>query len=318
MAFAKYRHALPQMSNQRMLTDDGVETPLIFHDRLELPLFSAFALLRTEVGRRALWRYYESYIQIAREQNAGLVLDSATWRASEAWGDQLDYDAAELAEANRSAVAMLFDLREHFEGPAPFVISGNIGPIGDGYAASAVRTLSEAEAFHATQVATFAATGVDMISAVTMTHAGEAICIARACARHRMPLALSFASDTDGRLPNGQPLGDAIRAVDADSSGGPSYYMLNCAHPDQLRAILEGGGDWTHRIRGLCANASRKSHAELDEADKRDRGDSVELARDYAQLLQLLPNLRVFGGRSETDQPLSREIGHACLPAYAA
>ncbi|MBW4709020.1 homocysteine S-methyltransferase family protein [Roseobacter sp. YSTF-M11] len=318
MTQPKYRNRLPQLGTTHLLTDGGIETTLIFHEGLDLPLFAAFTLLSSEQGQDALRRYYESYIQVAHAQSAGLILDSATWRASRVWGAQLGYDARALADANRAAVAMLFDLRSRYEGAAPFVVSGNVGPRSDGYIADELLTPSAADAYHAEQIATLATAGVDMISAITMTHAGEAAGIARACRRLGMPLALAFTVETDGRLPSGQTLGDAIREVDADPSGGPSYYMINCAHPDHFRSALQTREDWPLRIGGLRANASRKSHAELDEAETLDVGDPRALGRDYASLLPLLPNLRVFGGCCGTDHRHIHEIGHACLPARAA
>lgn len=133
MTTSKYRCHLPQLGETRLLTDGGIETTLIFHDGLDLPLFAAFALLESDEGRRALRRYYERYAGVARDQGTGFILDSATWRASRDWGDRLGYSAERLAEANHQAVAMLFELRDAFEASEPFVISGNIGPRGDGY-----------------------------------------------------------------------------------------------------------------------------------------------------------------------------------------
>jgi homocysteine S-methyltransferase len=312
MTARKYRDALPQLGDTRLLTDGGLETTLLFHDRIELPLFAAFHALTTDAGRRVLRRYYERYARIARAQGTGFILDSATWRASRDWGERLGYSDAALAGANHDAVRMLFDLRAEFEGAEPFVISGNMGPRGDGYAPESTMTPAEAEDYHAAQVATLEGAGVDMISAITMTHAGEAAGIAGACARRGVPLALSFTVETDGALPSGQALKDAIREVDADAQAHPAYYMINCAHPDHFRPVLEPGADWTQRIRGLRANASRMSHAELDRAAELDDGDPEELGRDYADLLPLLPNLRVFGGCCGTDHRHVDAIGWAC------
>ena len=318
MTLKKYRNALPQLRDARLLTDGGLETTLIFQDGIDLPLFAAFHALRSIEGRRALRRYYVCYARMARAQKTGLILDSPTWRASRDWGDQLDYSAADVAAANREAVAMLFEVREDYQADHPFIISGNIGPRGDGYSADTMMTATEAEEYHATQIATLDEAGVDMISAITMTHAGEAAGIAQACAKRAVPLALSFTVETDGHLPSGQPLGDAIAEVDADPARRPSYYMINCAHPDHFRSILDTGADWTQRIRGLRANASRLSHAELDEAEHLDDGNPTELGQDYANLLTLLPNLRVFGGCCGTDHRHVRSIGEACLQAKAA
>ncbi|MEM9637872.1 MAG: homocysteine S-methyltransferase family protein [Pseudomonadota bacterium] len=309
----KYRNALPQLSNTRLLTDGGIETCLIFHDGLDLPYFAAFTLLETQDGREALRRYYENYIRVAHEQGAGFILDSATWRASADWGQHLGYSTEQLAEANRQSIELLHGLRMEHEKDAPFVISGNIGPRGDGYVADQIMTVAEAAAYHAGQIAVFEKAGVDMISAITMTHAEEAAGIAQACAKWKLPLALAFTLETDGRLPSGQELGEAIAEVDGDGSSAPAYYMINCAHPDHFRAVLAGGTDWVHRIRGLCANASRMSHAELDAAETLDDGDPVELGQDYAGLLPLLPNLRVFGGCCGTDHRHIREIGRSCI-----
>ncbi|WP_298920960.1 homocysteine S-methyltransferase family protein [uncultured Roseobacter sp.] len=318
MTTKKYRAALPQLGDTRLLTDGGLETTLIFHDGIDLPLFASFHVFRSVEEQRALWRYYERYARIALAQKTGFILDSATWRASRDWGDQLGYSARDLAAANHKAVAMLFDLRREFEADQPFVISGNMGPRGDGYAPEMMMTAAESENYHARQVAALDEAGVDMISAITMTHAGEAAGIARACAKCDVPLALSFTVETDGHLPSGQPLGDAIREVDADAAHRPSYYMINCAHPDHFRDILDKGEDWTLRIRGIRANASRMSHAELDEADVLDDGNPAELGQDYANLLRVLPNLRVFGGCCGTDHRHVHSIGEACIHAPAA
>lgn len=315
MTRCKYRNTLPQMGDTLLLTDGGLETTLIFHDGIDLPHFAAFHALYSDEGRAAIRHYYERYSKIATAQGSGFILDSATWRASSDWGGLLGYSAEALAEANRDAIALLFEVRRAFEGEAPFVISGNVGPRGDGYTPTCAMTVREAEDYHSTQVATLDGSGVDLITAVTMTHFGEAQGIARACARREVPLALSFTVETDGVLPSGQSLREAIRALDAEAWSRPAYYMINCAHPDHFRLVLETGADWTGRIRGIRANASRLSHAELDEAEVLDDGNPRELGQDYAQLQKILPNLRVFGGCCGTDHRHIEAIGQACWPS---
>lgn len=318
MSGPKYRQNLPQLGDQRLLTDGGIETTLIFHDGLDLPLFAAFTLLKTDNGRAALRRYYERHIRVATDQGVGFVLDSATWRASYDWGVLLGYGATDLAKANRDAVELLFELRESYETDAPFVVSGNVGPRGDGYAVSETMSAIEAAAYHQAQIDTFDEVGVDMVSAITMTHAGEAAGISRACAKRDLPLALAFTLETDGRLPSGQPLGEAIAEVDGTGAGGPSYYMINCAHPDHFHAILASQPEWAGRIRGLRANASRMSHAELDASETLDEGDPIELAQNYAELMPLLPNLKVFGGCCGTNHRHIQEIGQSCILSNAS
>lgn len=296
-----HRHALPQVRAEPMLTDGGIETTLIYHDNLELPLFAAFTLLDSATGRAALRRYFDPYVELARKHAIGLVLESPTWRANPNWAEQLGYDAERLDLANRAAIAFLVAIRDAAaEAVAPIVISGCVGPEGDGYNPEHQLTPDEAEAYHAVQIATFADTEADMVTAITMTYADEAIGIVRAARANGMPVAISFTVETDGRLPSGQPLAEAIAQVDAESDG-PDYYMLNCAHPTHFEHVLEPGAAWLDRIRGLRANASIKSHAELDEATELDEGDPRELAAAHERLRSRLPNVTVVGGCCGTD-----------------
>ncbi len=311
----KYRHALPQLGSTQLLTDGGLETTLIFHTGIELPYFAAFTLLSTAEGRAALQAYYEQYINAAHEQGVGFILDSPTWRASQDWGDLLGYSTEAMAQANRAAIDLLLTLREAHERRHAFLVSGNLGPKGDGYAPETLLTEREAEDYHQIQIATFDLAGVDMISAITMTHAEEAIGIARACKQRDLPLALAFTVETDGRLPSGQPLADAINQLDSDAATRPAYFMINCAHPEHFSHVLEPGAEWTQRIRGLRANASRLSHAELDACETLDEGDPDELGREHAELLTVLPNLRVFGGCCGTDHRHVTAIAKACMAA---
>jgi S-methylmethionine-dependent homocysteine/selenocysteine methylase len=309
---AWYRRALPQLNGQLFLTDGGMETTLIFHQGIELPEFASFHLLRTAEGVAALRAYFHSYTALARRYRAGFILESATWRANPDWAAKLGYSREELTRVNRTAIAMLEEIREEMEHPYPVVISGCLGPRGDGYVASNRMSEQEAEEYHDDQVAAIAATSADMASAMTLNYAEEGIGIARAAKRYDMPVAISFTVETDGRLPTGQPLGEAIEQVDAATGGYPSYYMLNCAHPEHFAGTLREGEKWTGRLRGLRANASRRSHAELNEAPDLDAGDPRELAAQYAELRRTLPHLNVLGGCCGTDHRHVESIAEAC------
>jgi len=301
-----------------MLADGGMETTLIFHDGLELPLFASFTLLESAAGKAALLRYFESYIEVARKHGAGLILESATWRANPDWAAQLGYDAEGLARIDREAIELLAGLRaEHADDVSPIVISGCVGPQGDGYSPAETMSSERAEAYHAPQIATFATTAADMVGAITMTYAEEAIGVTRAARAHEMPVAISFTVETDGCLPSGQSLGDAIAQVDRETAGGPEYYMINCAHPDHFEDALEAGSPWLERIRGVRANASRLSHAELDEATELDSGDADELAAAYARLQRRLPGFCVAGGCCGTDERHIDAIAGTWLPTMA-
>ena len=302
MIHAKYRHSLPQLNGRTLLTDGGLETTLIFHEGVEIPYFASFDLLRTREGRSRIKQYYERYLDIALTREVGFVLDTPTWRASRDWGDKLGYSPTALATINREAVELMFELRDAHETPdTPLVVSGNVGPRGDGYNPAFMMSADEAEAYHAVQVGVFAEAGVDMLTVMTMNYVAEAIGIARAATAAGIPSAMSFTVETDGRLPTGQPLGEAIEEVDRETGAAPAYFMINCAHPDHFRRVIDGSAPWTKRVGGLRANASRQSHAELDASETLDAGNPAELGQDYALLATLLPNMRVLGGCCGTD-----------------
>jgi S-methylmethionine-dependent homocysteine/selenocysteine methylase len=302
---------LPQLEGERLfITDGGLETTLIFHHGLELPHFAAFDLLKHDTGTEALRRYFEPYLATARERGAGFVLDSATWRASRDWAERLGYSGAELADANRRAVALTEDLRAAWP-DVPTVLDGVVGPRGDGYVVGQTMSAAEAEAYHAEQIGTFAGTAADMISAITMTYVDEAIGITRAAQAAGLPAVISFTVETDGRLPSGQPLREAVEQVDAETAAAPAYFMVNCAHPTHFAGVLEPGDPWLERIGGIRANASTMSHAELDEAEQLDEGDPVELGAQYRALRDQLPNACVLGGCCGTDHRHVAEIAAA-------
>jgi S-methylmethionine-dependent homocysteine/selenocysteine methylase len=296
-----HRARLPQLDGGLFVTDGGIETTLIFHDGLDLPEFAAFHLLRDDEGTAALRRYYEPYAELARQRGAGLVLESPTWRASPRWAEQIGYSLEELDALNRRAIDLMVELRDEYSTrAAPVVISGCIGPQDDGYDPSVLLSAEAAEEYHSVQIGTFADTEADMVAAITMTYADEAIGVTRAAIAAGLPAAISFTVETDGRLPSGQTLGDAIEETDAATDAGPAYYMINCAHPTHFDAVL-GDEPWRERIRGLRANASTKSHAELDEAEELDDGDPRDLGERYAALAGKLPALNVLGGCCGTD-----------------
>jgi S-methylmethionine-dependent homocysteine/selenocysteine methylase len=313
---SQYRNSLPQMDDRLFVTDGGIETTLIFYDKLELPLFAAFHLLKDAKGIAALRSYFTRYGEIARANGVGFILESPTWRASADWGDKLGYSPAALAEANRRSMALMGDLRSEFQGAhMPVVVSGCVGPRGDGYDPGAVMSADEAEAYHASQIGVFAKTDADMVTAITMTNANEAVGVTRAAKAAGMPVAISFTIETDGRLPTGQSLSEAIAEVDETTRSAPAYYMINCAHPTHFDGTLAGNGAWMKRIRGIRANASRRSHAELNEAPDLDDGDPVELGGQYGALVRRHPQINVLGGCCGTDHRHVAQMCQACKPA---
>jgi homocysteine S-methyltransferase len=292
------------------LCDGGLETTMIFREGIELPCFAAFPLLRDAAGREALRRYYGEYIAIARRHGAGFMLDTPTWRASRDWGAKLGFSAGVVDDFNREAIDLAGEIRDAERSPqTPIVISGTLGPRGDAYHPAGLMSADDAQSYHARQVRVLTGAGADMVGAYTLAYAEEAIGIVNAAAAAGIPVSISFTLETDGRLPSGEPLPEAIERVDATTAGAAAYFMVNCAHPSHFADVVERGGAWIERLGGIRANASRKSHEELDRAADLDSGDPAELGAEYRALAPCLPATRVLGGCCGTDQ---RHVARIC------
>jgi homocysteine S-methyltransferase len=310
MAYA----TLPQL-DRPFLTDAGLETDILFNKGIDLPHFASITLFDSEEGGQALEDYFRGFLELAARMKCGLILESATWRASPDWARPLGLGQEGLDGHNREAVEMLLSLRDEWRGAVPdIVVSGCIGPRGDGYDPGGIMSAEEAEDYHRHQAGVLAAAGADMLSAITMTNMPEAIGVTRAAKALGAPVAISFTVETDGRLPTGDRLGHAVTAVDEATDAYPAYYMINCAHPTHFAAVLEPDAPWTARIRGVRANASRCSHAELDAMTELDMGDPAELAALYSELRVRVPALNVLGGCCGTDLRHITAIAEACLP----
>jgi len=315
---ATYRKALPQLGDDFFMTEGGLETTLIFLEGLELPDFAAFHLLRTPEGEHALRRYFQTYAALANKHDVGLILETPSWRSNADWGAKLGYGTDDLVAVNKELVGLLENIRSTYETRrTPIVISGCIGPRGDGYVPDSAMSVTEAEDYHRAQVETFAGTAADLVTAITMNYVEEAAGITLAARQADIPVVISFTVETDGNLPTGQSLGEAIGQVDDVTSGYPAYFMINCAHPSHFDRAMRGDESWAARIRGLRANASRASHAELNEAPELDAGNPVELGREYAALKKhRLKHLNVMGGCCGTDDRHIEQLAIACLPLF--
>jgi S-methylmethionine-dependent homocysteine/selenocysteine methylase len=309
----KSRSRLPQLDGGLFLTDGGIETTQIFHEGWDLPIGEAFVLLESEKGRNALRAYFDRYVPTATARGLGFILESPTWRANPDWAAKVGYDRDRLAVINRAAIDLMRELQAKYAAPgSPLVISGCIGPRGDGYDPGTLMSPEEAERYHAWQVGVFREAGVDFVSAFTMTNTNEALGIARAAKKAGVPCVISFTVETDGRLPTGDALGEAIDTVDRLTGSLPAYYMINCAHPTHFADALDGKAAWVKRLRGLRANSSCKSHAELDNSPALDTGNPQELGAQYAELLARFPHINVLGGCCGTDHRHIACIGEAC------
>jgi S-methylmethionine-dependent homocysteine/selenocysteine methylase len=310
---ALFRRSLPQLSGHPYLTDAGIETDLIFNHGIEIREFAAHTLLETKPGREAVAKYLREFLRLARTCDTGFILDSQTWKAHMHWAKDLAASESDLHAANIDAIQFLVELRNEFSSnKQPIVLNAVVGPRGDAYAPDRSVAAHEAEMYHSKQLEWLAETDVDMVTALTFTQADEAIGFVRAAHQLELPVVVSFTVETDGKLPTGQSLDDAIRAVDQATDSAAAYFMINCAHPDHFAHILKPE-PWAERLRGIRCNASRKSHAELDESETLDDGNPAELAAQYQTIKQKLPWINVYGACCGADVRHVRKIAAALL-----
>jgi homocysteine S-methyltransferase len=308
-----HRHSLPQL-RRPFLTDAGLETDILFNKGIDLPHFASITLLQSEAGRDALREYFRGFLALADRFGVGIILESATWRASSDWAEPLGLSQAGLNELNEQAIGLLLQLKDEYVQTIPdIIVSGCIGPRGDGYDPGRVMDVAQASEYHLEQGMTLFAAGAEMLSAITMTNVPEAIGIAQVARNIRADVVISFTVETDGTLPTGDALRTAIEAVDRATDAYPAYYMVNCAHPTHFAPVLEENADWTKRICGVRANASRCSHAELDAMTELDKGDISELAKMHSDLRRRFPHINVLGGCCGTDLTHITAIAGTCL-----
>ena len=296
---ALHRANLPQADGGLFLAYTGMETDLLFTQGVDLPGFASYPLLETDEGRARLKRYFQELIEVAREAGAGVILEGPTWVANRDRGAELGYTPEMLKKRNVQSVALMSDVRST-HGDLPTILSANVGPRADAYAPAGQMSSDEAEHYHSEQIGALAETDVDLISGYTIAYPEEAIGIVRAAQRFNLPVIIAFTVETDGCLPTGSQLGVAIEAVDAATDSYASYFMINCAHPDHFSQALSDA-PWMTRLKGIVANASRCSHAELDEAEVLDDGNPEELGNQLAEIYRAYPNINILGGCCGTD-----------------
>jgi len=304
------KQQLPQLADKICITDGGMETDLVFHHQLDLPEFAAYDLLRHQQGYETLSDYYKTYAELAQRYRLGLILETVTWRANADWGAKIGDSPQDLERFNLQSVKLIEDIREEYgDGDTPIVISGCLGPRGDGYTPSQKMTVLQAQDYHSTQIATFAKSNADMIAALTLNYVEEAIGISLAAQEYGLPVCISFTVETDGKLPTGDTLEQAIHAVDLATNHGPAYYMINCAHPTHFSHLFITQDSWLNRVKGLRGNASCLSHAELNESEALDEGNPTQFGAELTDLKSISPHLTVLGGCCGTDY---RHIEQIC------
>jgi homocysteine S-methyltransferase len=296
---AKYRQNLPQLGNDIFACYTGMDTDLLYNRGIDLPGFASYPLLSNPEHKNILREYYSNLVDLAREQNVGVILDSVTWVANRDRGAELGYTADDLRKFNIDAIELIANVRNE-KGDLPTVLCGQVGPRGDGYVISNLMTTQEAEDYHSEQIEVYSNTEADLVSAFTIGYAEEAAGVVRAAQRYDMPVAIAFTVETNGRLPSGMSVREAIEQVDAESNGDSLYFLINCAHPDHFTSIFNDE-PWMRRLRGVIANASRCSHAELEVAKDLDDGDPKELGVQVGGLRGKFSHLNILGGCCGSD-----------------
>lgn len=286
----------PQRDGVLYLTEGGQETEVMYKFGHELPEFAMYPLLDNPAAVADLKGMYERVLDAAARHGCVAMLSGLDYRASPDWGDKLGYSRDGLAEALHRSIDFLRDVARPYRGQAEILIGGMVGPRGDAYALNRTITAEEAEEYHAFQIDTLNATGVDFISAVTFNNVPEAVGLSRAAAKGAAPLGISFTLDSNHRLQSGPSLKDAIEAVDAEAGEArPAFFGVNCSHPTEFEPALEPG-DWILRVRSLRPNASAKDKGELCQLGHLDDGNPVLLGLQMAALARRYPHIDMWGG----------------------
>lgn len=294
---------LPHETDQHFLVFAGTGTDLIFNRGIDLPGFSSFPLILDDTARPVLVQQMRELVDVAQNAGLGAIIDTPTWTANRDRAAPMGYDAAKLADVNRQAVTLMRDVRDN--SPADDVLLALcLGPARDPYTTDDPLSVEAARSYHRVQVDTVKDLGIDLVNAYTFNKIDEAAGAVLAAKDAGVAVALSLVVETDGRLDDGTPVNDAIERIDVLTGGAAAYYMINCAHPDHFADVLNG----TPRLKGIVANASRCSHAELDNATTLDDGNPDELGAQVAALSAAFPALSVFGGCCGTDMRHMRQI----------
>lgn len=297
------KRLLPHQTDQRFLVFAATGTDLIFNRGVELPGFASFPLVEDPDVQPIIVDQMRELMKVSAESELGCIIDTLTWMANRDRAAPLGYDADRLATLNRKAVALMCELRE--EDPRDDVLVALcIGPSRDAYARLEPMNVETARAYHRVQIGSVADAGIDLVNACTFNQIEEAAGAVLAAKDCGVPISVSFVVETDGCLDNGTGLEQAIDRVDELTGNAAAYFMVNCAHPDHFSHVLTGHP----RLKGMAVNASRCSHAELDDATELDDGDPQELGAQVAQLVRKFPHISVIGGCCGSDFRHMREM----------
>ena len=297
------KRPLPHETDQRYLVFAATGTDLIFNRGMELPGFASFPLNEDPKAQPVVVDQMRDLVQVAKDNGLGCIIDTLTWMANRDRAAPHGYDADRLAALNRTAVRLMRDLRDEVDAE-DVLLALCLGPSRDAYARLEPMSVADARDYHRVQIGTISDMGVDLIHAYTFNQAKEAAGVVLAAKECDIPIVVSLVVETDGRLDNGQPLEDAMAEIDSLTDAGAAYFMVNCAHPDHFSHVLNGNP----RLKGVVVNASRLSHAELDDAEEVDEGDPDELGAAVARLVRAFPAISVVGGCCGSDMRHMRRM----------
>ncbi len=287
---------LPHETDRKFLVYAGTGTDLIFNHGVELPGFASFPLLENPETRAILAQQMRDLVELSADMGLGCILDAPTWMANADRAAPLGYDAERLRAVNKDGVALMEEVRQG-SGRDDVLVSACIGPRYDPYADIPPISVGQARAYHNAQLSALKETSVDLVTGYTFNRTGEAAGCILASQDIGLPIIMSLVVETDGCLADGTPLIDAIDQIEAQTDGSALFYMVNCAHPTHFADVIKAHP----RLKGVVANASSCSHAELDEAEELDDGDPVQLGQEIAAAMRDNPSIQVFGGCCGTD-----------------
>ncbi|WP_299918646.1 homocysteine S-methyltransferase family protein [uncultured Roseobacter sp.] len=302
------KRRLPHETDQRFLVFAATGTDLIFNRGVELPGFASFPLVEDPKAQPIIVDQMRELIEVAAEHELGCIIDTLTWMANRDRAAPLGYDTERLATLNQKAATLMCDLRNETDRD-DVLVALCIGPSRDAYAKLDPMTVEAARAYHALQIGSVAGTDIDLVNAYTFNQVEEAAGAVFAAKDCGVPIAVSFVVETDGCLDNGTGLEEAIDQVDAITGNSAAYFMVNCAHPDHFSHALTGHP----RLKGMVVNASRLSHAELDDASELDDGNPKELGAEVARLVHEYPKISVVGGCCGSDFRHMGEMARAIV-----
>ena len=282
--------------NTIILTEAAVIEKLRRSEAISLhPRLENATLIYDVDGKRALREIYSGYIDIACEAGLPINIATPTWRAN-----RERVLEAVIGNINRDAVRFLSDLRNEWdEFSSRIFIGGLIGCKNDCYKPAEGLPPDKAYSFHSWQIEQLAKENIDYLMAATVPAIPEAVGMALAMQKTKIPYFISFVINRAGKILDGSSLRTAFDRIDAECTIPPVGYMINCAYPSFLNAPAQPESV-LRRLLGFQGNASSLDHAELDGSLSL-QSDTLEDWGDRMVALNKIHGIKILGGCCGTD-----------------